>query len=104
MEKKKKFSSIKVSPESIFFHDLKIGESDSVDFWVQNAGKTPIQLRFSLSQKSPFKLIHEGSKNLASGLDTHATIKYTSDSSEIVKDTLIISYSKDTNNRNPTMS
>lgn len=97
MEKKKN-STIKVSSDSISFHDLRNGESDSTDFWVQNIGKTPIQLRFNLSPSSPFQLIHDGQKNIAPGLDTRATIKYTSNSAEVVKDTLIISCKDETIN------
>jgi hypothetical protein len=37
---------LRVNPDSIFFRDLDQRESDSIDVWVMNAVKVPIQYDF----------------------------------------------------------
>jgi hypothetical protein len=34
---------LRVTPDSVFFRDLNTGETDSIDIWVMNAGRTPVQ-------------------------------------------------------------
>ncbi|OHT12743.1 hypothetical protein TRFO_17376 [Tritrichomonas foetus] len=87
MEKNK---ILRVNPDSIIFRDLKVGESDALDIWAHNAGKTPIQLRFILPPKSPFQLMTDSASLTAPGLDSMATIKYTAKKLEVVRETLKI--------------
>lgn len=87
MEKK---STLRVNLDSIIFRDLKIGETDSIDIWVHNTGKSPVQIKFLLSPKSPFKLIQDYQNITPPGLDATATIQYIAKDISVIKDTLQI--------------
>ncbi|EAY22425.1 hypothetical protein TVAG_379040 [Trichomonas vaginalis G3] len=67
---------IQVVPDSVHFRDLKAGESDSIQVWATNCGKSPMPIRFKLSPNSPFLLFTQPTIIVPPGLEVNATIKY----------------------------
>lgn len=68
---------IQVVPDSVNFRDLKSGESDSIQVWATNCGRSPMPIRFKLSPNSPFLLFTQPTIIVPPGLEISATIKYT---------------------------
>ena len=85
---------IRVAPDSIHFRDVKKGETDSVEVWATNTGRSPIGIRFSLPLNSPFILIPGQQALIPPGLDTKCTIKYTAKDEKRCDSELIIGCSK----------
>lgn len=87
-------SYLRVVPDAITFRDLKQGESDTVEVWATNIGRSPIGIRFSIPPGSPFDLIQTQSVITPPGLEAKASIKYTAKDLQAYSSELTISCSK----------
>ena len=67
---------LRVVPDTIYFREQAIGETDTVDFWVRNVSQTPKKIRCSIPRQSPFVLSNQGTIMLAPGLETKLSLSY----------------------------
>ncbi|OHT11670.1 hypothetical protein TRFO_03893 [Tritrichomonas foetus] len=86
-----KGKSLRVVPDSIFFRDLSPGDSDSVEIWIHNVGKKPVQMRLKVPPDSPFHLSTSSLPMTAPGLEAKVTISYKVKESIPVSSELFIS-------------
>lgn len=87
-------SYIRVVPDAITFRDLKQGESDTIEVWATNIGRSPIGIRFSIPPGSPFELIQTQSVITPPGLEAKASIKYIAKDLSSYNTELLVSCSK----------
>lgn len=80
--------SLQVLPDSIIFHDLAIGESETMDIWAKNISKKPMKIRFSFPYNSPFSVDQAKTNVTPPGLEVKSLVHFTCDKLEIVKSVL----------------
>ena len=85
-------ATLRVTPDTIYFRELAVGQKDTVDFWITNVSKAPRRIRCTVPVQSPFILSNEGTFLLAPGLDTKMSISYTAQNTKSFSGDVTIRY------------